>query len=265
MSIVPALLLAVVAGLAIGILSGMFGIGGGAMFVPLLHLLFQVPILNASASSLLAIAPTALSGTLRHLRQKTVNIRSALFFGIPGAAASSGSALLAGSMPSEAILALTIAVIVFCAYRVFREALKKPIDDEGRTSKNRLKTQRGYILASIAIGLLAGFIAGLVGIGGGFIIVPFGIAILGMTMKEVSAISLLAIFIIAIPGIIVHAMLGHIWYLYSIALALGTIPGASIGVWLLSRVPERALRFAYGFLLVFSGIMLIVNRIILGS
>ena len=258
-------ILIAVFGLLVGILSGMFGIGGGAMMVPMLHLAFSLPMLNASATSLLAVAPTSISGSIRHLRQKTVDIATALEFGIPGAIASAASALLSGYLPETVILAATVSVVAFCAFRVFREALKKPIDDSGRTSQLRFQSAAKARLASIGIGLLAGFIAGLVGVGGGFIIVPFGLAMLGRTMKQMSAISLMAIVIIAIPGIITHALLGHIYYLHGVALAVGSIPGASIGVWLITKVPERALRFSYGCLLVVSGLLLVLNRFLAGS
>jgi len=248
-------------GLAIGVLSGMFGVGGGAMMVPFLHLVFAMPMLNASSTSLFAVAPTSLAGAVGHLRRGTVDVRAALSFGLPGALASALSAFLTNMLSENVILVAAVLVIAYCAWRVFAEALKKPIDAEGRTSANRIANPRLNLLVCIGIGLLAGFIAGIVGVGGGFIIVPFGIGLLGKTMKEMSAISLLAIACIALPGIIVHAILLHIWYFYGIAMIVGTIPGASIGVWLLPRIPERILRYAYGCLLVFSGIMLIVNKV----
>jgi uncharacterized membrane protein YfcA len=261
--ILPLLLLAL-CGVGIGILSGMFGIGGGTIMVPLLHLCFGLPMLNASASSLLTVVPTSISGSLRHLRRRTVKVESALAFGIPGACASFFTAFISGSLPDLAILVATVAVLAFCAVRVFREAAKKPLDEQGHTSKNRFHSKRNSLLASLVIGLIAGAIAGIVGVGGGFILVPLGISLFGYSMKEMSAISLLAVAIIAIPGALAHAIFGHIWYLQSLALMVGSIPGASLGVWLLPRVPERGLRIAYGFLLVVSGIILISSRVLLG-
>jgi len=258
-------LLVTLFGLIVGTLSGMFGIGGGAMIVPLLNLVFQLPMLNASATSLMTIAPTSISGSYRHLRQRTVDVPTALAFGIPGAVTSACSAILSGYLDDWIILVAAISVISFCAFRVFKEAFKKPIDDSGRTSELRFKNPTSTLLASAAIGALAGFIAGVVGVGGGFIIVPFGIAMLGKTMKEMSAISLLAIAIISIPGIISHALFEHIYYAYGLALIIGTIPGAMFGVWLIARVKEKALRIAYGCVLVFSGCLLILNRLVFGG
>jgi uncharacterized membrane protein YfcA len=78
-----------------------------------------------------------------------------------------------------------------------------------------------------------------------------------------SGTSLLAIAFLALPGIITHALLGHIWYLEGIALMIGTIPGANLGARFITRLPERAARFAFGGLLIISGVMLVVNQMIL--
>ena len=248
-------------GLMVGVLSGMFGVGGGTMIVPLLNLGFAVPMLNASSTSLFSIAPTSISGSYQHLKQKTVDVPLALLFGIPGAIASTLSASLSAYLPDWAILGAAVGVIGFSAFRMFREALKKPLDESGKTAEHKFDNPVTARLVSVAIGAFAGFIAGIVGVGGGFIIVPFGMALLGRTMKEMSAISLLSIAIIAIPGIITHAWLGHIWYLHGLALIVGTIPGASLGVWAVKRVPEKTLRFAFGCLLLVSGFLLVYNRL----
>lgn len=79
------------------------------------------------------------------------------------------------------------------------------------------------------IGLIAGFASGYVGVGGGFIMVPLMTAWLGIPMKRTSGTSLIAIIILAIPGVIQQAFLGHIDYLAGIMLCVGAIPGAVLG------------------------------------
>ena len=248
-------------GLAIGVLSGLFGVGGGTMIVPMLNLVFGLPMKNASATSLFSIAPTSISGSYRHIKARTVNLPVACMFGIPGAITSTLSAGFSDRLPDWVALAATIGVLGFSAYRMFAEAAKPAIDETGRTAAPRFKSQATANAATIAIGTFAGLIAGIVGVGGGFIIVPAGMALLGMTMKEMSAISLTAIAIIALPGIATHAVLGHIYYLYGVALVAGTIPGAAIGVTLLPKIGEKTLRIAFGCLLVISGALLVLNRL----
>ena len=251
-------------GLVIGILSGIFGVGGGLMMVPLLHLIMRLPMLASSATSLFVVAPTSISGAYRHLRQGRVDVKASLILGLSGACASSFSAMFSDNIPEYLIIALTVSILAYSAITIIRNALKPPIDEEGRTSENRFKTPLSLTLARIGIGVFAGLVAGIAGVGGGFIMVPLGVAYFGYLFKESTAISLLAVCIIAIPGIITHAVLGHVWYLYGLALMVGTIPGANIGVRIVSKIPEKAARFAFAGLLIFSGIMLVANRLVFG-
>jgi uncharacterized membrane protein YfcA len=238
----------------------MFGIGGGAITIPVLNLIFRIPLLGATSTSLFVIAPTSLSGAYRHIKQGTVFVKTAVQIGCAGAITSVLSAFVSEKLPAFAILVATVAIITYSAFAMFRQALKKPLDDEGHTSHNRFKTPRSQTLATLCMGLFAGSIAGIVGVGGGFIIIPFSIAFFGYTFKQASGTSLLAISLIALPGIITHAILGHVWYLYGIALIVGSIPGANLGARLIRRIPERAARFMFGGLLVVSGVMLVVNH-----
>jgi uncharacterized membrane protein YfcA len=252
-------------GLAIGVLSGMFGIGGGAITIPVLNLIFRLPLLGATSTSLFVIAPTALSGAFRHFRQGTAVVKTAVQIGCAGAITSILSSYISGDLPSVVILVATVAVILYSAVSMFREAVKKPLDDEGHTSVNRFTTPRSAFIAHILIGLFAGSIAGFVGVGGGFIIIPFAVSYFGFSFKQASGTSLLAIALIAIPGIITHALLGHIWYLYGIAIMIGSIPGANLGARIITKLPEKAARLTFGCFLVVSGVMLTTNQIMFGA
>jgi uncharacterized membrane protein YfcA len=101
------------------------------------------------------------------------------------------------------------------------------------------------------IGLAAGFVSGLLGVGGGIIIVPLLSGILRMPLKRALGTSLLAIVALVIPGTIVHAALGHIDWAIFAALTVGAVPGARIGARLALGTRERTLRLSVGsFLLV---------------
>lgn len=250
-------------GVLVGILSGMFGIGGGTLMIPLLNLVFRFPILTATATSLFVIAPTSLSGAWRHVRQGTADVPAAVLIGVAGAFASVFSSFAADRLPSMVILVVVVLVIAYSALSVIRGALKNVTVGEEAASA-RFTTQRSRALACICLGLFAGAVSGIAGVGGGFIIVPIGIAYFGYAFKKASGTSLLAIAFIAIPGIITHALLGHIWYLGGVALILGTMPGAYLGARLITKVPERAARFAFGILLIVSGALLVANRVFTG-
>jgi uncharacterized protein len=105
-------LLAVVLGVAAGILSGLFGVGGGILFVPTLAALGLTQI-HAEASSLLAIIPTVLVGVWRQQRYGNVEWRGALLIGIPSIAAAVGGAEVAKHLP-ESTLKRLFAVLILC-------------------------------------------------------------------------------------------------------------------------------------------------------
>ena len=321
-------------GLLVGTLSGMFGIGGGTMMIPLMNLVFRIPILTATATSLFVIAPTSLVGALRHVRQGSVDVRAALVIGASGALASVGSSLVSGYLPETLITLAAVAVIIYSAVTmvlnirkaagaagggvgasggvraaapggtvasggavgavaagatansaaadapaaatyaasgkaaagVGRDAAAADATAPHTSPKNnsRFKTRRGQLLAQVCLGLFAGFVAGIVGVGGGFVIVPISIAYFGYSFKQASGTSLLAIVLIVLPGILVHALLGHIVYLYGLALMLGSVPGADIGARIVARIPERAARIAFSLLLAVAGVMLLVNDLVFG-
>jgi uncharacterized membrane protein YfcA len=272
----------------------MFGIGGGGMSVPLLYIAFGLPIVGATSTSLLIIAPTAISGSIKHIRQKTVSMKTGLLIGGFGAVASVGGSLIAGIVPPQAVSVLTAAVILFSGGMMLRTLLKDnargikkeaPNDEEvgsevetfgvvGTRSvagtysiETEERKQKGSlsILLALIIGLIAGSIAGIVGVGGGFIIVPVCVAFLGFPLKKAAGTSLVAIAIIAIPGIISHALLGHIYWLYGLAVIVGTIPGAQLGSWLIARLPERPMRFAFIGLLASMGLLMILQEFIFAT
>jgi hypothetical protein len=118
--------LAAALGVVAGVLSGLFGVGGGILFVPILTWL-GLSQLHAEASSLLAIVPTALVGTWRQYRYGNVRVRPALVIGVASIAAAVGGAQLAESVP-EATLRKLFAVLILgvAAQIAWRAARKKP-------------------------------------------------------------------------------------------------------------------------------------------
>ncbi len=283
-----------ICGVGIGVLSGMFGIGGGGMIVPLLHIAFGLPMVNAAATSLLTIAPTGISGSLKHLRQKTASLKTGLLVGGFGAAASVASSLVAGYLPEYITVLLTVVVILFSVGMMLRSLLKstsgrrertsgrradkkgtdlsqssseqkesRPLDTPPSSPGTKEKGKALELLLPVGIGIIAGGIAGIVGVGGGFIIVPFCVAYLGFSLKKAAGTSLVSISIIAIPGIISHALLGHIWWLHGLAIMLGTVPGALLGAWLINRLPERPMRFAFATLLALIGILMLAQEFVM--
>lgn len=103
----------------------------------------------------------------------------------------------------------------------------------------------------ILIGLIAGFLSGLFGVGGGILIVPALIFLLGMGQKISAGTSLAAIVPTSLVGVITYATHGHVDWIAGLILSAGSVLGAQLGSYLLQRVPRRALQWGFiGFLLI---------------
>lgn len=281
MDVFVAYIAPVLVGIGIGILSGMLGIGGGTVMVPIFRLAFDMSAIMSTATSLFTIIPTSISGAVSHIRAKTCIVSLGVAAGIGGACTSPLGVWLATISPAWLIMAAAALIIGYSAVSMLRKAFKmKPakaaangaavpetsntpnvaqpsVSDEQNAS---VKLSRKQLLIGACIGLGAGLASGYVGVGGGFIMVPLMLSLIGIPMKKASGTSLIAVMILAIPGVIEQGLLGNINYTAGIMVAVGSIPGAVIGARLVRKVPERILRFIFGGFLIVAAILLVLNE-----
>jgi hypothetical protein len=100
------------------------------------------------------------------------------------------------------------------------------------------------------LGAAAGFVAGLLGVGGGIVMVPLLTGPLKVPMKAAVASSLVAVAIFSVPALVTHAALGHIDWLYALPLMIGVVPGARVGAHLTIGSSDRTIRLLFGCLIV---------------
>lgn len=270
MDVFAAFIAPALAGVFVGVMSGLLGVGGGTIMVPIFRLAFGMSPLASTATSLFAIIPTSISGVVAHTRAKTCVPKLGLALGVGGAVMSPVGVWLASVSPGWLVICVAAVVIGFSAFKMFKKAVKcaptpragasfaysatpKPVPDQPVLSRKQY-------LQGACIGLVAGLASGYVGVGGGFIMVPLMLAILDIPMSLASGTSLIAIMILAIPGVIEQGLLGNIDYLAGIAIVVGSIPGALVGARLVRVVPERQLRFIFGGFLLVAAVMLMLNE-----
>lgn len=117
----------------------------------------------------------------------------------------------------------------------------------------------------VALGAIVGFLSGYLGLGGGFIIVPILQAAFGLTMKQSTGTSLVAVGILAVPSFVTHAILGDVAWLIGILLIVGSVVGARLGAQILRRVNDRALTGLFGVVLVLAGVIMVVREFVIGE
>ena len=272
MDVFAAFIAPALAGVFVGVMSGLLGVGGGTIMVPIFRLAFGMSPLASTATSLFAIIPTSISGVVAHARAKTCVPKLGLALGAGGAVMSPMGVWLASVSPGWLVICVAAIVIGFSALKMFKKAVKcAPTPRAGRAggssqdaSAKAVPDQpvlsRKQYLQGACIGLIAGLASGYVGVGGGFIMVPLMLAVLDIPMSLASGTSLIAIMILAIPGVIEQGLLGNIEYLAGIAIVVGSIPGALVGARLVRVVPERQLRFIFGGFLLVAAVMLMLNE-----
>lgn len=239
----PDALIAVLVGLVSGVLSGLFGVGGGIVMTPGIQVLLGTRAIVALASPLPVIFPTALTGAYTYGKAGQLDIRAALWIVGPGIVGAVGGAALTDLVDTQWLLLATAVLLAYQAVGILRGANRPDAGVE--------PSARGTPLIFAGIGLLAGVVSGLLGIGGGLVMVPLMAGVLHMPLKRALGTSLLAIAALVIPGTIVHSALGHIDWAIVLFVTIGAVPGARLGAQLALGTRERTLRRLVGtFMLV---------------
>ncbi|MFC1657408.1 sulfite exporter TauE/SafE family protein [Candidatus Moduliflexota bacterium] len=243
------LLIVFAIGLAGGSFSGFLGIGGGIITAPLLLYvpgLFGLEPLSMHLVSGLTITQSlfaGLFGAIAHRRFRTVDrklaaVMSAVIFvaALAGAAVSKhfSHEVLLGIF---ALLALTAAVLIF-------------LPGAGEEDRPDYEFGSSSLPGAAAVALAVGFLGGLVGQGGSFILIPMAVFLLKVPLRVAMGSNLVIVFFASLAGFIGKAATGQVVPLLALALLAGIIPGTKIGSEFSHRVPTRILRYALGTVII---------------
>ncbi len=239
-----------IAGGVIGILFGLFGVGGSSFATPALGLL-GVPGLVAVASPLPAAIPAAMVGMLTYVRKNQVEwsvARWCIYGGVPATIIGAALSQYVGGKP---LLIASGVVLAIVGVR-----LLLPLPEEMLAGHARRRPQV-VVPAAAGIGLATGLLAN----GGGFLLVPLFVLVLGLTMPESAGTSLVVIAVLSVPTLITHLVLGHIDWSVSLAFAAGAVPGSAVGSRLAQRLPAEAMKRGFGALLITFAIYFVVRQL----
>ncbi len=248
------MLLALLGALAIGLSLGLMGSGGSILTVPILVYLVGQPEKLAIAGSLAIVGGIALAGALPWTLKRQVDLRSLLWFGLPGMLGTWLGAWASQWFSGAAQLALFAVVMLLAAVMMFRSPASALT--EARAPRGRL--------AIVGDGLAVGAITGLVGVGGGFLIVPALVLLGRLSMQKAIGTSLWIIAMKSFTGFIGYLPvldkqgLQLDWHLIGLFVAIGAA-GTLLGMQLASRLPQQTLKRAFAVFLVLMGIYIIVR------
>jgi uncharacterized protein len=214
-----------------GILSGLFGVGGGIIMVPLLMTLARMDQRRASATSLAAIVPTTIVGAVTYGVAGHLDLVAGIAIAVGGIGGSLVGTRLLRTLPLGWLRWLFVALLVLVAIRLFFEV-------PGRGSG--IEYTWYAVLALIGLGLVMGVASGLFGIGGGVIVVPVLVALFGASDLLAKGTSLLAIIPASVTGTVANVR-AHLvslvdGLLVGIPAALASLLGAALAFLLPAQV-----------------------------
>jgi uncharacterized membrane protein YfcA len=241
------------AGAAIGILMGLFGVGGSSVATPVLSLL-GVSGLIAVASPLPATIPAAMLAAVPYVRSGDARPKAASWTLVGAVPATIVGALLSRVIGGSALLVASGVVLVVVGVRVVR-----PIEQAARDVGTKRRQNRPLLVGGAAgVGLFTGLLAN----GGGFLLMPLYLLIFGLRMRQAVGTSLMVIAVLSIPTLATHWALGHIDWAVSTEFAGGLLPGSVIGGQLAHRIAGPALRRAFGWFLIVFGVFFTLYRLL---
>jgi uncharacterized membrane protein YfcA len=239
--------------IAIGLSLGLLGSGGSIITVPVLVYLLGQDEKVAIAGSLFVVGNIALAGSLQYLRAKLIDWRNVLVFGVPGMAGTYMGAMIAAYVPGIMQLALFALVMLLASYMMLRPVV---LSDKPHEPRETWK---------IGIdGLVVGIITGLVGVGGGFLIVPALVLLGGLGIHAAVATSLVIIAMKSYSGfykyidVLDAQNLQLDWRTLLIVTALGVV-GSFAGAKIASRMPQDKLKKGFGIFLIAMGLYILAR------
>ncbi len=250
---------------AVGFALGFFGGGGGILTVPVLTYLFLVPAESATGYSLWVVGATSLVGAIRGASQKHVDLKAGLVLLLPSMiAAFSVRRWVIPMIPNEiarigdvsisknaALMLLFSAIMLLVAARMLKRSA--PAETEPT-----LAPPGTMLLIGAAVGVLAG----LVGAGGGFLIVPALVVYGGLNMKQAVGTSLMVIAVQSLVGFSGEAMVKPILWPWAFMLAMVAVVGLAFGIFLGSRVRAEDIKKGFGWFVLLMGIFVMIRELI---
>ncbi len=260
-----------IAAIFIGIVLGMMGGGGSILTVPVLVYLFHVDAITATTYSLFIVGATSLIGGTRAYVKKHVDFKSVSEFGIPSIFSIFITRHYILPAIPEKLFSIgnleltrdTLLMIVFALLMLTASAFMISNADEDKEQKNSSEPRNGGILPLALWGLGIGFMTGLLGAGGGFLIIPALVLFVKLPMKTAIGTSLVIIAINSIFGFLFSLKQTHLDWKILLSFTGLAIVGIYLGGLWAEKIPGRTLKKWFAAFVVLMGLYIIVKELVL--
>lgn len=240
-------------GALVGLVLGLTGAGGGVIAVPLLIFGLNLPMQAAAPVGLIAVGLAAGIGAALGLREGIVRYRAAALIGVFGMLVAPLGVWLAQRLPNAPLLLGFSLVLLYTAWRMLRQSMpSQETLEECRGQPCKIDPSVGRFLwtlpcarALAGTGMLSGLFSGLLGVGGGFVIVPALTRHTDLPTRSILATSLAVITLVAIGGITAAALQGSVAWAVAIPFSAGAAGGLLLGRLLASRMAGPRLQQSF--------------------
>lgn len=253
-------------GMAVGMVMGLTGTGGGILAVPLLVLVLQLSISEAAPIGLVAVGLAAAVGAFIGLRQGIVRYRAAMLMAVAGTLTAPLGLWVSQRTDTYVLSALFACLLMVLAIRALRNGRPAQVEpgEMGHDFACVQDTTKGRFIWNIRCaramslgGAVAGALSGLLGVGGGFVLVPAMRRFTTLAPQSVIATSLAVISLIAISGILSSAVTGSLQWHVAIPFAAGAVAGLVAGRMFSARLSPLLLHRLFAMLVAVVGLMLL--------
>jgi uncharacterized membrane protein YfcA len=245
-----------VLGLFGGFLSGLLGLGGAIVMIPLMLMvpkILGIGVLSMKAVaglSMIQVVFASLSGVVRHRKNKFVSMRLLVCLGVSVALGSSFGSVISKYMSNQALLVVfgSIAVVAAVMMLIPQKDNESEIADPDAIGFNKI--------LAVIIGLVIGTMAGMVGAGGGFVLIPVMLYVLKIPLRITIGTSLGIVLIGAVMGAVGKIYTGQVDWLLAVALIISSIPSAQLGSMVSRKTSAKVLRYSLLAVIVFTCIQI---------
>ncbi len=244
-------------GLLAGVVGGLLGIGGCSIMLPALYFLFNYELPAAIGTTITAVIITAVSGSIAHIKMRNVDYGTAAVITISG-----GIGALAGSIAFEylveraSVLNVVIGLaFVYTSLRMIYEGARR-ISPASTIPEKRVpgsNAQKGIL------GFLIGILTGVVGLGGGYALVPSFIYLLKSPVKIAVGTSLASFIAMSVISAGFKLVAGHVDLYAAVLLGLGTAIGAQGGAKLVPKTPSWVIKLLFGLIFLYVSLRFILK------
>lgn len=240
-------LLATLIGLSLGLMGG----GGSILTVPILVYVLKMDPKVSIALSLAIVGLTSIVGVINHFRAGNVELKVAFLFAPFAMVGTFLGAKLSALMSGEVQLILFAVIMLMASVLMIR----------GRKDQGESENEKKVNIPLLAIqGIVVGIVTGLVGVGGGFLIVPALVLLTGLSMRKSVGTSLLIIAFNSLSGFLGYLDMVTVDWPFLFKFSACSIVGILIGSALVQYVPQRTLKKSFGVFLIFMGIFILYKN-----